>query len=331
VTGGLGFIGSHVAAALLEKGYTVHLVDNLAKSSLSRLSDLQNLYPDQPISFTELDCTNSLEIDALFSTLDVEGVIHCAGYKSVQESIANPLNYYRNNLLSTITLLEACLKFEVPKFIFSSSATVYGKADSPIVEQSPIGSAETPYGETKAMSERILSDTQKANPSLSITALRYFNPVGAHPSGLIGEGEGSGNLMPAILRTANKLQSSVTIHGFNYPTKDGTCVRDFIHVMDLAEGHVAALESEHLGYTVVNLGTGNGTTVKELITTFERVNRITIPVNFGEEREGDLPSCYADVQKAYEIFGWRASRSLEDMCVDAWRYECFKLRMQLKN
>lgn len=259
----------------------------------------------------------------MFIQYKFDGVIHFAGYKSVEESKRNPLMYYHNNLLSTIILANICQKYNVKKIVFSSSATVYGDNKVPFIETMELLPTTNPYGETKAMCERILKDLQLGDNTFQIALLRYFNPIGAHPSGLIGEvpNETPNNLMPYITQVAKGKREYLKVFGNDYPTLDGTGVRDYIHVMDLAEGHVAALESLTAGTHIYNLGTGQGTSVLKLIETFERVNQIKIPYKIVERRPGDIAICYADVTKAKRELNWMAKRLIEEMCIDAWRFE----------
>lgn len=322
VTGGLGYIGSHTVVSLLEAGCSVVIADNLSNSKLDMLYALQRITNIQ-IPFHEIDVTNSDVVEALFEQYHFDGVIHFAGYKAVGESNVKPLKYYRNNLLSTITISEACKKYNVKKIVFSSSATVYGENKSPLLETMELLPTSNPYGETKAMCERILTDLYKSETDFEIALLRYFNPIGAHPSGLIGETPNGvpNNLMPYVTQVAKGKLQQLQVFGDDYPTVDGTGVRDYIHVVDLAEGHVAALQGLMRGIHTYNLGTGVGTSVMELIQTFERVNNLTIPYKIIARRTGDLAICYADVTKAKQKLGWTAKRTLEDMCIDAWRFE----------
>ena len=261
--------------------------------------------------------------DRIFDENKIDGVIHFAGYKAVGESVKKPLAYYYNNLVSTIELAKACVLHGVKNFVFSSSATVYGDNKAPFVETMPLMPATNPYGETKVISEKILSDTAAANPGFSVALLRYFNPVGAHESGLIGEAPNGipNNLMPYITKVAKGELKELRVFGDDYDTVDGTGVRDYIHVMDLAEGHVAALKKMSGGVSVYNLGTGRGTSVLELVTAFERVHGIKIPYKITPRRAGDIATCYAETKKAEQELGWKARRSVEDMCRDSWRFE----------
>jgi len=262
-------------------------------------------------------------VESIFSSCQIDGVIHFAGLKAVGESVSKPLEYYYNNIVSTIILSKACIKHNVNKFVFSSSATVYGENKVPFVETMDLFPTTNPYGETKAISERILMDVAKANPNFSVSLLRYFNPVGAHESGLIGEAPSGipNNLMPYITQVANGKLEKLRVFGNDYPTVDGTGVRDYIHVVDLAEGHVAAIEKLTEGVHIYNLGTGQGTSVLQLIHAFEEVNNIKVPYEIVDRRPGDIAFCYADASKAERELGWKAKRGLIEMCRDAWRFE----------
>lgn len=322
VTGGLGFIGSHTVVALIEAGYSVIIADNLSNSKIDILNKLHEL-TDCTIPFYEIDVTNEESVSQLFSEQSINAVIHFAGFKAVRESTQQPINYYRNNLLSTITLANICQKFKVYKFIFSSSATVYGENKSPFNESMDLLPTTNPYGETKAMGERILKDLAASDQRFEISLLRYFNPIGAHTSGLIGEVPNGvpNNLMPYVTQVATGKLDYLRVFGMDYPTADGTGIRDYIHVMDLAEGHVAALQHVSKGVHIYNLGTGRGTSVLEIIETFERVNKIKIPYRIVERRTGDLAVCYAQIGKAKHELGWSTKRDLEEMCRDAWNFE----------
>lgn len=322
VTGGAGYIGSHICVSLLQKGYSVIVADNLHNSEVKTIHKIEEI-TNHEVSFYEVDVCDSEALESVFVNNQIDGVIHCAGYKAVGESIEQPVAYYKNNVGSTLTLIEKCIKYNVNQFVFSSSATVYGNNESPVDETMALLPTTNPYGETKAMSERILKDTAHANPSLSVTLLRYFNPVGAHESGLIGENPKGipNNLMPYITRVAKGELEQLQIFGDDYPTKDGTGVRDYIHVMDLAEGHVAALSKKVEGVSIYNLGTGEGTSVLELVNKFMEVNNVQVDYKIVERRDGDLASVYADASKAAKYLNWHAKRSLADMCRDVWTYE----------
>jgi UDP-glucose 4-epimerase len=322
VAGGLGYIGSHTSVALLLSGYNVVIADNLSNSKIEVLNKIRKI-TNREINFVKIDLTNDTTVDTVFSNHEIDGVIHFAGLKAVGESLEKPIEYYYNNIVSTLILANACIKYGVNKFVFSSSATVYGDNKVPFVETMELLKTTNPYGETKAVSERILIDISKANPSFSVSILRYFNPVGAHESGLIGETPNGipNNLMPYITKVAKGKIQKLRVFGNDYPTVDGTGVRDYIHVMDLAEGHVAALEHLTEGIHIYNLGTGKGTTVLELVRAFEQVNNVKIPYEIVNRRPGDIAECYADVSKAKRELGWSAKRDIFAMCRDAWNFE----------
>jgi UDP-glucose 4-epimerase len=322
VTGGLGYIGSHTVLVLLEHQYDVVIVDDLSNSQIETLAILSEI-SKKSIPFYNIDVADMAKLNLVFQEHAIQGVIHFAGYKSVGESVFKPLEYYRNNLLSTITLAELCVQYHVSDFVFSSSATVYGDNPSPLHESMTLKPTTNPYGETKVMNERILRDVSSANPGLSVTLLRYFNPIGAHPSGLIGEVPNGipNNLMPYITQVAKGLRERLSVFGNDYPTSDGTGVRDYIHVMDLADGHVKALERAHPGIQVYNLGTGKGTSVLELIHLFESENKIKIPYIITDRRPGDLAEAYADASKAKTELQWVTKRTLKDMVRDSWNFE----------
>ena len=326
LTGGLGFIGSHTAVTLGQTTDIIIILDNLSNSSIETLTNIKQLvkYPEN-IFFIKGDVTDSNILEYIFSTYkQIESVIHFASLKSVGESISKPLIYYKENLNGLISLLEIMNKYNCFKFIFSSSATVYGStSQSPLKETDTIGlNITNPYGQTKYFQECILNDYSKVNSNIEITILRYFNPVGAHPSGLIGENpEGiPNNLFPYLLRVASKLYTHLNIYGNDYPTSDGTCLRDFIHVMDLAEGHVAAMMNQKKGLVIYNLGTGISTSIQQLITVFEKVNNINIPYIICPRRQGDIDIVFADVSKIFNEIGWKSTRSVEDICRDGLNY-----------
>lgn len=322
VTGGAGYIGSHTCVELLNSNHDVIVVDNLVNSRAEVMDRIAAITGKRPL-FYRADATDDQAMDSIFSEHKPDGVIHFAGLKAVGESVQRPLAYYRNNLLSTIVIMENCLKHGVHRFVFSSSATVYGDNQVPFLETMELLPRTNPYGETKAMCERILTDVARVHPALSVTLLRYFNPVGAHESGLIGEAPQGipNNLMPYITQVAKGVRAELKIFGNDYPTVDGTGVRDYIHVVDLAEGHVLALEQITPGVQIYNLGTGKGTSVLELVTAFEQANGLSIPYTITERRPGDLAECYADVEKAKRELGWVAKRGVLEMCQDAWRFE----------
>lgn len=322
VTGGAGYIGSHTCIALLEAGHSVIIADNLSNSKIETVMKIMDI-ADKEVTLYEIDVTDAEAIEIIFKNYKIDGVIHFAGLKAVGESVEKPLEYYYNNIVSTMVLTKACQKYGVNRFVFSSSATVYGDNKVPFVETMDLLPTTNPYGETKAMSERILTDIANANPAFSVSILRYFNPVGAHENGQIGEAPNGipNNLMPYVTQVAKGKLEKLRVFGNDYPTVDGTGVRDYIHVVDLAEGHVAALENLTEGVHVYNLGTGKGTSVLELVKAFEEANDIEVPYEIVDRRPGDIASCYADASKAKWELGWTAKRDIIAMCRDAWRFE----------
>ncbi len=329
VTGGAGFIGSHTVVALAEAGYRPVVLDNFSNSRQSVLEGLRRLLGVEVPCYAA-DCRDRAALLRALERERVEGVIHFAAYKAVGESVQEPLRYYRNNLDALLTLLEVMLEVGVRDVIFSSSCTVYGEPEQlPVTEASPVLPALSPYGNTKQIGEEILRDAVAAGKPLRVVSLRYFNPIGAHPSALIGElpiGVPN-NLVPYITQTAAGLRPELVIFGDDYATPDGTCIRDYIHVMDLAEAHVAALRSLHrLGniathFDVFNIGTGRGASVLEVVQAFEEVSGRPLPCRIGPRRPGDVAAVYADVAKAREQLGWVARRSLSEALADAWRWE----------
>ena len=322
LTGGAGYIGSHVAVELLETGHDVIIADNYSNSSPGAIANFEKI-TERTVTVYELDITDRVGLDRLFRENKPDAVVHLAGFKAVGESVVEPLKYYRNNIDCTLTLLEAMQAHDVGRLIFSSSATVYGAPERlPYTEDMKLGECPNPYGATKQMIERIIADTAAAG-RLSAVILRYFNPVGAHESGLIRESPRGipNNLMPYIIQVAAGNLSELSVYGNDYPTRDGTGVRDYIHVVDLARGHVDALGQcdKCVGVEVFNLGTGVGHSVLEIISAFERVNGVEIPFRISARRAGDLPETYADAAKAEKLMGWKAKLTLEDMCRDAWR------------
>lgn len=322
VTGGLGFIGSHTVVELIKNKHEVIIADNLTNSKIEVLNKLSIITGIKP-TFYQIDVTDKIKVEKIFKKHKMDGVIHFAGLKSVGESVFKSLDYYYNNLVSTMVLSKMCLKYGANKFIFSSSATVYGDQPSPLKEDTGLKQTTNPYGETKAMSERILIDTAKANPEFGVSLLRYFNPVGAHKSGLIGENPNGipDNLMPFLTKVARGELDKLSIFGDDYDTIDGTGVRDYIHVVDLAKGHVKAIEKLDTGVNIYNLGTGRGTSVLELVHAFIKVNNVDVPYEIVERRAGDLATCYADPSKAEKELGWKAEKDINDMVRDAWKFE----------
>ena len=323
LTGGLGYIGSHTAVSLLGEGFDIVIVDNLSNSSIDTLSKIEDI-SGKKVKFYQVDVCDEEELTTAFEENEIDTVIHFAGYKAVGESCAKPLMYYENNLGSTITLLNVMNKFNVKNLVFSSSATVYGKADVlPIDENAKIG-ATNPYGRTKLFIEEILKDIQASDSSYNFTILRYFNPVGAHESGLIGENPKGipNNLMPYIMRVASGKLDTLSVYGNDYNTKDGTGVRDYIHVMDLAEGHVAAVKKINgSGLKIYNLGTGNGYSVLEMVDAYNQVCGGKVKYKIVERRPGDIDECYASAELAKKELGWEAKRNLLDMCKTAYNFE----------
>ena len=325
VTGGTGFIGSHTAVELIQHGHQVVLVDNLENSKLEVLDRIQQITGLKP-EFHLINMVDKKKLETVFIKHHFDAVIHFAGLKAVGESVSKPLEYYRNNLDSTLSLLELMLQYQVKTIVFSSSATVYGTPDHmPLKETDPIGGTTNPYGTTKLVIEYILRDFCLANPSYKAIALRYFNPVGAHPSGLIGEDpQGTpNNLMPYVSKVAAGKLAYLSVYGNDYKTSDGTGVRDYIHVVDLAIGHVLALENSDKmsGYETINLGTGKGTSVLELVKAYELANGVKIPYQIKERRPGDVDENYADVSKAKKLLGFKTKYTIKDACKHAYQYE----------
>ncbi|MGG6192518.1 UDP-glucose 4-epimerase GalE [Pantoea allii] len=323
VTGGAGYIGSHTVLSLLEKNYSVVVIDNLCNSSMVALDRVQDIC-NKKIKFYQGDVRDTNLLRTVFKENTIQCVIHFAGLKSVGESVAQPLNYYDNNLTGTITVLEVMSEFNVRKFIFSSSATVYGDPQEiPLKETSTVGGTTNPYGTSKFFAEKVLTDYAKSNSQVKITILRYFNPVGAHFSGLIGESPKGipNNILPYITQVAVGKLAELNVFGNDYPTKDGTGVRDYIHVMDLAEGHIAALNGSENGINIYNLGTGEGYSVLEVLRAFERVTGKKVSYKFVKRRPGDIAECWSDPTEASKCLGWKATRSLDEMLADAWRWQ----------
>lgn len=324
VTGGAGYIGSHTVVELLNLGQEVVIVDNLSNSSPLVLDRIEAITGKRP-AFYELDVADKDGLRQIFTAEKIEAAIHFAGYKAVGESVEKPIMYYENNIMSTLALVEVMAEFDVKKIVFSSSATVYGLNNpSPLVETMPT-SATNPYGYTKVMLEQILRDVEVADNSWSIALLRYFNPIGAHSSGLIGE-DPSGipnNLMPFIAQVAVGKRQELSVFGNDYDTVDGTGVRDYIHVVDLALGHIKALEkiANTKGVHTYNLGSGQGTSVLELVQAFEKVNGIPVPYKIIERRPGDVATCFANADKALAELNWKTEKTIEDMCKDTWNWQ----------
>ncbi|MDZ7786340.1 MAG: UDP-glucose 4-epimerase GalE [Candidatus Saccharibacteria bacterium] len=327
VTGGAGFIGSHTVVELVNAGYRPIIVDNFSNSD-RQVIDRLNEITGSDITSYENDYQDESFLRKLLKDHAVEGVIHFAAHKAVGESVQKPLDYYQNNVAGLITLLKAVEEASVKNFVFSSSCTVYGEPDDlPVTEEAPTKPATSPYGATKQMDETILQDTTKASKRLTSIALRYFNPIGAHPSALIGElpiGTPA-NLIPFITQTAAGIRPELTVHGDTYPTPDGTCIRDYIHVVDLAKAHVAALKwangQKGSTYETCNIGTGKGSSVLEVITAFRQATGKKLPYKIGPPREGDIVATYAGSEKAKKLLGWKSEKSLHDALADAWRWQ----------
>lgn len=325
ITGGAGYIGSHTALELLNEGYDVVVFDNLSNSSQESLRRVEELTGKQ-IRFYEGDVQDEKALTDMFKEQRIDAVIHCAALKAVGESVQKPLEYYQNNISGTLTLLKVMREVGVKNIVFSSSATVYGSPEEmPITEACPKGQCTNPYGWTKSMMEQIMSDVQKADPSWNVILLRYFNPVGAHKSGRIGEDPKGipNNLMPYISQVAVGKLEKLGVFGNDYDTPDGTGVRDYIHVVDLAIGHVKAINYifTNPGLDVINLGTGQGYSVLDMVKAFSRACGKEIPYEIKPRREGDIAMCYADPSKAARVLGWKAERGLDEMCEDTWRWQ----------
>ena len=323
VTGGLGYIGSHTCVELLKKGERLVVMDNLSNSKIEMIDKIKQI-AGRGFIFYQVDLLDKEAMRKIFSENKIRAVIHFAGLKAVGESVEKPIEYYKNNVVGTLNLLEVMKEFEVNKIVFSSSATVYGSPKTvPITEDMPL-STTNPYGTTKLMIEQILNDVAKANKDFKVAILRYFNPIGAHKSGLIGEDPNGipNNLMPYIAKVAKGTLPNLNVFGNDYPTPDGTCQRDYLHVVDLADGHIKALEyaQSHLGAEAFNLGTGCGTSVLELIKAFNEASNMDLPYEIGLRRSGDLPAFWADPSKAKDLLGWETKYSLIDMCRSAWQF-----------
>ncbi len=328
ITGGTGYIGSHTCIELIESGYNPIIVDNLSNSDiqvLQRIEDITGLRPD----FYEIDLCNRNDIEQISKDIKIDGVIHFAAFKSVNESVEKPLDYYHNNLESLINILRFCTEREIRKIVFSSSCTVYGNAEKlPVTENTPLKKASSPYGNTKKISEDIITDYVKTNPEFTCISLRYFNPAGAHPSAKIGELPRGipNNLLPYLTQTAVGLRDELSVYGSDYNTKDGTAIRDYIHVSDLANAHVKAFEFMQSGkmngnYDFFNLGSGNGYTVLEVIQSYEKVSQQKLPYKIVNRRPGDVEKIWASTEKAEKVLGFKPSRSLDDITKTAWEWE----------
>lgn len=323
VTGGAGFIGSHVCVELLNASYEVVIADNFSNSKPETVENIQKI-TGKPVSFYRIDLCEPEGVRRIFAEHSIDAVIHFAGLKSVPESVQKPLEYYENNLGGTFALCRAMGEAGCKRIVFSSSATVYGM-DNPVpFREGMPTSATNPYGYTKVMAEQILTDLSAADPQWGICLLRYFNPIGAHPSGLLGEDPNGipGNLFPYVSQVAAGLRPEVLVYGDDYDTPDGTGVRDYIHVTDLALGHLSALRYvlEHTGVETVNLGTGRGTSVLEILDAYSKACGRRLPYRIAPRRPGDIPVCYADTEKARRIFGWEAERTVVQMCADSWNF-----------
>lgn len=325
VTGGTGYIGSHIAVTLLEYGFDVVIFDDLSNSSFNTIARIEEL-SGRKVSFIRGDIRSNKDVSHVFKNHSVEHVIHLAGLKSVSESLKKPIDYYDVNLNGTLVLLKEIQKHKIQNVIFSSSATVYGRPQSvPLTEKSPVGGTTNPYGTSKFLAEKLLEDFASVNKHINITLLRYFNPVGAHPTGLIGE-KPSGvpnNLVPYLSKVASGKLECLSVFGSDYQTPDGTGIRDYIHVMDLAEGHLSAIINANIisNFNVYNLGTGRGYSVLELIKTFEKVNGVKVNYTLTSRRPGDVDECWSDSLLAFKELKWKATRDLDTMLRDAWNWE----------
>lgn len=330
VTGGAGFIGSHTVVELLERGYQVVIVDDLSNASAKVEDRIKTIVgPEAAANLTlyVADVNDREALTRIFDAHRIDRVIHFAGYKAVGESVTKPIEYYSNNIGNTLTLVDVMREHDCKSIIFSSSATVYGDPDSlPLTERSPKKPATNPYGWTKWMIEQMLTDLHTADPEWNVVLLRYFNPIGGHPSGLLGDDPNGipNNLMPYIARVAAGQLDKLTIFGDDYPTPDGTCRRDYLHVVDLAKGHLKAIDyaMEHTGAEAFNLGTGHAVSVLELMNTFMEATGVNVPYVIGPRREGDLPQMWADTHKAETVLGWKAEKTVADMCRDSWNFVC---------
>lgn len=325
LAGGAGYIGSHTALSLIEAGHEVVIVDNYNNSCEEAIFRVEELTNTKIIHY-EADVKDTAVLDRIFKESEIDCVIHFAGLKAVGESVEKPIAYYRNNIDTTLSLLEVMKSNDVHNIVFSSSATVYGAENaSPLYETNKRGTCTNPYGWTKWMMEQILTDAAVADPKLSVVLLRYFNPIGAHPSGRIGEDPQGipNNLMPYVSQTAIGKREKLTVYGGDYDTPDGTCLRDYIHVCDLADGHVKAVEysDTRSGVDIINLGTGTPYSVLDIVHAFEKANNLKLNYEIGPRRAGDLAVCFSNADKAKEVLGWQAQRDLEEMCRDSWNWQ----------
>lgn len=326
VTGGAGFIGSHTCVELLESGREIVVLDNFSNSSSKSLDAIKKI-TNKDFKFYNIDYLDRSALEKVFEENEIDQVINFAGYKSVGESVAKPLEYYENNVYGAIVLLETMKKYNVKNFVFSSSATVYGNPERvPLTEDCKIGGTTNPYGTSKLMIEQILQDLYVSDNTWNIVILRYFNPIGAHESGLIGESPKGipNNLLPYVSRVADGKLEELSVFGNDYDTPDGTGVRDYIHVVDLAKGHIKAiekLEREKSGIYIYNLGTGKGYSVLDIVNAFEKTNNVKVPYKIVKRRPGDIATCYSDPKKAELELGFKATKTLEDMCKDSWRFQ----------
>lgn len=329
VTGGAGYIGSHTCVELLNAGKEIVVIDNFSNSNEKALDSIKKI-TGKDFKFYNIDYLDRVSLENVFSENDIDAVLNFAGYKAVGESVKEPLKYYINNISGALVLLDTMKKFNVKKFVFSSSATVYGNPEViPITEECKVGGTTNPYGTTKLFIEQILKDLYSSDNTWDIAILRYFNPIGAHESGLLGEDSKGipNNLMPYISKVAAGNLKELSVFGNDYNTPDGTGVRDYIHVVDLAKGHLLALnklDKEQKGIYIYNLGTGKGYSVLDLVNTFERVNNIKVPYVIAARRPGDIASCYSDPTKALKELGWKAEKNLDDMCRDSWNFQIKK-------
>jgi len=325
VTGGLGYIGSHIVVGLIEAGFDVVILDNLSNADKTTLDRIAQITHHTPIFFEGDIRDKELLSNICLKYPDINAAIHFAGLKAVGESVAHPLKYYDNNVVGSIRLIDAMQKHHIKNIIFSSSATVYAPQKEAALREDDSKTPSNPYGQTKWMIENILKDQYGSDPAWRISILRYFNPVGAHASGLIGENPKGipNNLFPYIAQTASGIRQKLNVFGGDYPTPDGTTVRDYIHIDDLVSGHIAALKYslDHEGYHAFNLGTGKGTSVLEAIKVFEEANEVKVPYEVTSRREGDIATCFANADLAHTVLGWKAKKSLEDMCRDHWRWQ----------